>query len=113
LKWGERMYEPELMALINAATDASLSQRYARDKMLEQQNFQQQAIQQYRPLRRDFDNSRLTGVAGGKAHRVRHYKEPALACPNGVLHETVKLKSGKHWCQECAKVLERDGGLSL
>jgi hypothetical protein len=91
-----------------SATQAALIQRRARD------------LGQYYQRNKKYLRSSITlqstayrpiGMAGGSA--IRRARQQTLACPKGMGHETVKLKSGKSWCRDCQQVLEQSAGLSL
>jgi hypothetical protein len=112
LRWKERLYVPHLLALIDSATESSLSQRFARDHVRTYLDNVQQAKQQYQ--RTKDVTQQYVGVAGGKARYIRKARQPTIACATGgVTHKTVKLQSGKYYCMTCKKVQEQSRGMSL
>jgi hypothetical protein len=112
LRWEERLYVPHLLALIDSATESSLSQRFARDHVSTYLENVQQAKQKYQ--RNKDVTQQYVGVAGGKARHPRKARQPTIVCATGgVTHIVMKLKSGKQYCVTCKKVQEQSRGLSL
>ena len=112
----ERLEVQDLKALRDVGRGAALSQQKNRilvQKYLRHLHF----LHTYHTPQRLID--RPISMAGGRA--IRKPRQQALACPNGMGHETVKLKSGKSWCRSCeqvldrssAQVVEQSAGLSL
>jgi hypothetical protein len=97
LKWKERLYVPELAALIKRATDACLSQRQARD-LLKQYELAHQ------PKKRSLtfksrSNQTFIGMARGRTRQLKKPRRPTIACPEGGMHSMVMLNDGKtYWC---------------
>jgi hypothetical protein len=110
LKYREKLTREDFKALRQTATEAALFQRRARDLVQHYQLDKNSLQRSIAPLSPSY---RLSGVAGGRARHTRKARQPMLACPNGLRHETVKLKNGKSYCRSCEQVLEQSQGLSL
>jgi hypothetical protein len=104
----ERLEVKDLKALRDVARGAALSQQ--KNRILVQEYLKYLRFLQYYQRPQRFVD-RPIGMAGGYA--APKGRQQALACPNGMRHETVKLKSGKSWCRSCEQVLEQSAGLSL
>jgi hypothetical protein len=109
LQWKERLYVPELMALIERASEASLSQRRDRE-LLKQHHLEQQYPQ--RSVDGLTDSHRpAVGMAGGRAKHMRHsrghgrWTPPRRDCPAcEVRGAMVRLNNGQYWCTHCKQV---------
>jgi hypothetical protein len=103
-----KLHIPDFQAMRERATEAALFQRRERDLV---QRYQLDKNYLRRSFALQTTAFRPIGMAEGRA--IRRARQQTLACPNGMGHETVKLKSGKSWCRDCEQVLEQSAGLSL
>jgi hypothetical protein len=89
----------------DGATKEALLQREALD--LYTQAMYRESRQNYQFVAPD----KMIGSVGARA--TKKARQPVLACPDGLAHKTVKTKSGKSYCMNCERVVEREQGLSL